>query len=195
MFNIHGLRLLLHAKGAPKWWEGSDEQGIHWAISDDGGASWGGQEALVPAPDGLPAWGPVLYSEVTWFLSDSNTHRLQHRFASIAKVLMLALKSDCHHHCKPAGHVLTRLQCSGVFQDAQSSCCRARRHFSSLRFRGAAAGGKGRAACTGHAVAMSTCRGSPQTAEPPGQAPRSALLQQLGSNLDTERRAVHWACT
>ncbi|CAK0763317.1 hypothetical protein CVIRNUC_003045 [Coccomyxa viridis] len=50
-------------QGAPKWWEGSDEQGIHWAISDDGGASWGAQQALVPAPDGLPAWGPVLYSD------------------------------------------------------------------------------------------------------------------------------------
>lgn len=51
-------------QGSENFWEGSDEQGIHWAISDDGGASWGAQESLVPAPDSLPAWGPVLHTEV-----------------------------------------------------------------------------------------------------------------------------------
>ena len=59
------MSVVLHTEGAPIWWEGSDEQGIHWAISDDGGASWGAQQALVPAPDGLPAWGPVLASDVS----------------------------------------------------------------------------------------------------------------------------------
>ena len=51
-------------QASENFWEGSDGQGIYWAISEDGGASWGGQEILVPAPDSLPAWGPVLHTEV-----------------------------------------------------------------------------------------------------------------------------------
>ena len=48
-----------------------------------------------------------------------------------------------------------------------------------MRFRGAPAGGKGRVACTGRAGATSGCRVSPQPAEPPGRAPRSALTATL----------------
>ena len=55
-----------NAQGSEKWWEGSDEQGIYWAISEDGGASWGGHEILLAAPDDLPAWGPVLHTAVSW---------------------------------------------------------------------------------------------------------------------------------
>ena len=66
-------------QGSEVFWEGSNKQGIFWATSDDGGTSWGGHRSLVPAPDGLPAWGPVLHTEVSrlcacLLLSDSRLH-------------------------------------------------------------------------------------------------------------------------
>ena len=50
-------------QAAPVYWEGSDKQGIYWALSHDGGFTWG-QCSLLVSPDGLPAWGPVLHVEV-----------------------------------------------------------------------------------------------------------------------------------
>lgn len=53
-------------QAAEVYWEGSSQQGIYWAVSEDGnGDKWGKPSLLVPPPDdGLPAWGPVLHVEV-----------------------------------------------------------------------------------------------------------------------------------
>ena len=50
-------------QAAPVYWEGSEQQGIYWALSNDHGLTWDTCSLLV-SPNGLPAWGPVLHVEV-----------------------------------------------------------------------------------------------------------------------------------
>ncbi len=37
---------------------------MYWAVSNDTGLTWGRTEAMIPSPDTLPLWGPVVYSTV-----------------------------------------------------------------------------------------------------------------------------------
>ena len=52
-------------QGSPGDAEGSTEQAIFWAISSDGGATWGRHVTLVPPDRGVPVWAPVLHVEVS----------------------------------------------------------------------------------------------------------------------------------
>lgn len=52
-------------QAAPVFWEGSKFQGIHWALSDDAGATWSSPRLLVSAFQNLPIWAPVLHIQVT----------------------------------------------------------------------------------------------------------------------------------
>ncbi|KAK9823715.1 hypothetical protein WJX72_004851 [[Myrmecia] bisecta] len=51
-------------QGSTQYWEGGSKQSLYWAVSEDGGASWGKPQVVVPpAAGGLPVWGPVLHVE------------------------------------------------------------------------------------------------------------------------------------
>ncbi|KAK9797082.1 hypothetical protein WJX73_005306, partial [Symbiochloris irregularis] len=47
-------------QAAPVFWEGSQQQGIYWAISDSAGLHWNAPELLVRPSEALPIWAPVL---------------------------------------------------------------------------------------------------------------------------------------
>ncbi|CAL5221936.1 g4211 [Coccomyxa viridis] len=49
-------------QGVGKWFEGAQGQSVYWAVSNDTGLTWGRTEAMIPSPDTLPLWGPVVYS-------------------------------------------------------------------------------------------------------------------------------------
>ena len=51
-------------QGVGKWFEGAQGQSVYWAVSNDTGLTWGRTEAVIPSPDTLPLWGPVMYSTV-----------------------------------------------------------------------------------------------------------------------------------
>ncbi|CAL8467786.1 g7324 [Coccomyxa elongata] len=50
-------------QGSEDWWEGGHRQAIYWALSQDGGLSWGQHKIVVPSSHQLPLWGPVLHVE------------------------------------------------------------------------------------------------------------------------------------
>eukprot|EP00884_Botryococcus_braunii_P010973 jgi/Botrbrau1/19878/Bobra.0059s0001.2 len=50
-------------QGSPDFWEGSKQQGIYWAVSNDRGVTWSTASQLAAPQDGLPVWAPVLFSE------------------------------------------------------------------------------------------------------------------------------------
>ena len=51
-------------QGVGKWFEGAQGQSVYWAVSNDTGLTWSRTEAMVPSPDTLPLWGPVVFSTV-----------------------------------------------------------------------------------------------------------------------------------
>lgn len=51
-------------QGVGKWFEGAQGQSVYWAVSNDSGLTWGRTEAVIPSPEGLPLWGPVVFSTV-----------------------------------------------------------------------------------------------------------------------------------
>ena len=51
-------------QGVGKWFEGAQGQSVYWAVSNDTGLTWGQTSAVIPSPDTLPLWGPVMFSTV-----------------------------------------------------------------------------------------------------------------------------------
>ena len=57
--------LSCHAlQGVGKWFEGAQGQSVYWAVSNDTGLTWGPTQVMIPSPDTLPLWGPVMYTAV-----------------------------------------------------------------------------------------------------------------------------------
>ena len=52
-------------QGVGKWFEGAQGQSVYWAVSNDSGLTWGPTHVMIPSPDTLPLWGPVVHSQVT----------------------------------------------------------------------------------------------------------------------------------
>ena len=55
---------LVAVQGVGKWFEGAQGQSVYWAVSNDTGLTWGQTSAMIPSPDTLPLWGPVVFSTV-----------------------------------------------------------------------------------------------------------------------------------
>ena len=56
--------LLAAWQAAPVFWEGSRQQDIYGALSQDAGATWTPPARLAGSGNGLPLWAPVLHTEV-----------------------------------------------------------------------------------------------------------------------------------
>lgn len=50
-------------QASPDFWEGSRQQGIYWAVSNDHGNTWSTARQLAAPQNELPVWAPVLFSE------------------------------------------------------------------------------------------------------------------------------------
>ena len=51
-------------QGVGKWFEGAQGQSVYWAVSNDSGLTWGPTQVMIPSPDTLPLWGPVVHTQV-----------------------------------------------------------------------------------------------------------------------------------
>ena len=61
-----GLQLMIDTpQGVGKWFEGAQGQSVYWAVSNDSGLTWGPTQVMIPSPDTLPLWGPVVHTQVT----------------------------------------------------------------------------------------------------------------------------------
>ena len=83
-------------QGTGKWFEGAQSQSVYWAVSNDTGLTWGPTEVMIPSPDTLPLWGPVVHSTVR-----SATLRIRLIFASAAAQIMFRFldKTLCCVQC------------------------------------------------------------------------------------------------
>ena len=57
-------------QGVGKWFEGAQGQSVYWAVSNDSGLTWGPTQVMIPSPDTLPLWGPVVHTQVSAGISD-----------------------------------------------------------------------------------------------------------------------------
>ena len=52
-------------QASTKWFEGTTDQSIYYAITNDQGLTWSPTRLMVGSPDDLPVWGPVVYTAVS----------------------------------------------------------------------------------------------------------------------------------